>query len=113
MIEFLDRLPTKAGRKLITHDDGTQEYVTIESADEPENNGTPINRASMLGIQGFIDTTIEFDESGNVTETNGRGEVRMVTFNDDGSVTEVLNGQLITTKTTYFDDDGTIREVIS
>lgn len=55
MINVLDRVPTRAGRIKITHDDGTSEYVTIERADEPVEIGTPINKALFDSIQADID----------------------------------------------------------
>lgn len=43
-----DRIPTQPGRVKITHSNGTTEYVTWERADEPTQEGTPINKASLF-----------------------------------------------------------------
>ncbi len=43
-----DRIPTQPGRVKITHADGTSEYVTWERADEPTQEGTPINKATLF-----------------------------------------------------------------
>ena len=78
-------------------------------------DGTPINRANMMAVQGFINNTIVF--SGNqITETNGDGEVKTTTF-DDGIITETFEGnfegeQTRITKTTTF-VSGRIEEVVS
>lgn len=75
-------------------------------------DGTPINRANMMAVQGFIDNTIVF--SGNqIIETNGDGEVKTTTFNADGSITEEFEGDETITKTITFNTNGTISEVVS
>lgn len=43
-----DRVSNYPGRMKLTHSDGTVEYVTIERADEPVEEGTPLNKASLL-----------------------------------------------------------------
>lgn len=43
-----DRIPTQPGRVKITHADGTSEYVTWERADDPTQEGTPINKATLF-----------------------------------------------------------------
>ena len=53
MKDFLDRIPTQAGRRKITHADGTSEYVTVEMADEPSVEGTPLNRAAFMALRGI------------------------------------------------------------
>lgn len=75
-------------------------------------DGTPINRANMMAVQGFIDNTIVF--SGNqIIETNGDNEVKTTTFNADGSITEEFVGDETITKTITFNTNGTISEVVS
>lgn len=73
--------------------------------------GTPINRESMMAVQGFIGNTVSFS-GGNIVETNADGHTKTVVFNDDGSITEIFTGEKTITKTTIFEGD-TIREVIS
>ena len=48
-VDVIDRVPTQPGRVKITHADGSSEYVTIERADAPTVEGTPINRALFQG----------------------------------------------------------------
>ena len=43
-VDVKDRVPTKPNRRKITFDDGTVVYADIEYADEPTEQGTPINR---------------------------------------------------------------------
>lgn len=44
-LEILDRVPTKPGRVLITPEDGSSPFYAVMSrADEPEQEGTPINK---------------------------------------------------------------------
>lgn len=77
-----------------------------------EQDGTEINRESLMAIQGFIGRDTVFNEDGSITETNEKGETRYTTFNGN-IVTEVFTGEKTITKTTTFNDDGSISEVIS
>ncbi len=54
MIEVLDRVAAQPGRYKITMPDGSSQYVTIERADEPTRNGTPINKALFDSIAADI-----------------------------------------------------------
>ena len=87
MIEFIDRTSTKTG--------------------------TPINRANLMAIQGFVAKTTVFNDDGSITETNGKGEALRIVFNADGSITETFVGEKTLVKTTRFNSDGTISEVVS
>ena len=46
-----DRIPGKPNRKKITYEDGTIQYATVEYADEPIEEGTPVNRALLMPMQ--------------------------------------------------------------
>ena len=76
-------------------------------------NGTPINRANLMAIQGFVAKTTVFNADGSITETNGKGEKLTTRFNTDGSITETFVGTKTIVKTTVFNTDGSITEVIS
>ena len=79
-----------------------------------EKSGTKINREALMGIQGFQEFTIDFDEKNDIiTETYANGEKFITSFNDDGSISETLVGEKTITETTIFEDDGTIRGVLS
>jgi hypothetical protein len=77
-------------------------------------DGTPLNRAHMMALQGMDNGTTVFNADGSITETFADG-VQVTTFNADGSITQVFtatSGQVMT-KTTTFNADGSISEVIS
>jgi hypothetical protein len=65
-------------------------------------DGTPINRANLMAIQGFLTKDIEFKEDGSIVETNLSGEKLTTVFGSDGSITETFNGQKTITKKTTF-----------
>lgn len=74
--------------------------------------GTPINRAAMMAIQGFVAQTTTFNSDGSITQTNAAGHTLKTKFNHDGTITEEFNGEKKITKTTKFNADGSITEVI-
>lgn len=76
-------------------------------------NGTPINRATLMAMQGFVAKTTVFNADGSITETNGNGETLTTIFNSNGTITERFVGVKTLTKTTTFNADGSITEVIS
>ena len=78
-----------------------------------EQEGTDINRETLMAMQGFIGTITVFNTDGSITETNGKSETLTTIFNDDGSITETFVGEKTITKTTTFNADGSISEVIS
>ena len=51
MIDVKDRVPTYPGRIKLTKPDGTSEYYTLERADAPTQEGTPINKALFDSIK--------------------------------------------------------------
>ena len=76
-------------------------------------NGTRINRATLMAIQGFVAKTTVFNADGSITETNSSGHTLTTKLNSDGSITETFVGEKTLTKTTTFKADGSIEEVIS
>ena len=86
----------------------------IEFVDKTsEQAGTPLNRKNMMALQGFFENTLTFNNDGTITEVNGDGSRLTTTFNKDGSITEKFEGEKVITKTTTFKADGSITEVIS
>lgn len=114
MKEFIDRVPdtNMANRMTIEYADGTSEQVKIISADNATEVGTPINRANLMAIQGFVAKTTTVT-SNSIIETNGSGETLTTVFNTDGSITQTFKGKYTLTKKTTFNSDGSIKEVIS
>ena len=83
MKDFRDRQPTKVGRRKITHENGTSEFVTVEMADDPAEEGTPLNRKTFMMMQGFHGENTEIvKESSKVTKITGT--------NSDGDQSEVV-----------------------
>lgn len=75
-------------------------------------NGTDINRANLMAIQGFHANTTVFNSNGSITETNAAGHKKTTVFNADGSITETFVGTKTIVKKTTFNADGSILEVI-
>lgn len=75
--------------------------------------GTPINRKNMMGVQGFENKNIEFEENGSIRE-QGEGGLLTTTFNGT-QITEKFEGNSgnIIIKIITFKSDGTIEEVIT
>ena len=67
MKDFIDRQPTKAGRRKLIYEDGREEFVTVEMADEPIAEGTALNRAAFMHLQGFSAENTVISEDGDVT----------------------------------------------
>lgn len=85
----------------------------IEFIDKTSSkSGTPINRANLMAIQGFVAKTTVFKPDGSIVETNGKGETLTTVFGDN-TITETFVGQYTIVKTTTFNADGSITEVIS
>ena len=76
-------------------------------------SGTPINRANLMAIQGFMAKSTTFNADGSITEQNSSGETLTTKFNADGSITETFVGTKTIIKTTTFNSDGSITEVLS
>lgn len=113
MIEFVDHIPGEgmAGRRKITYEDGRTEFVTIQNADEAIEDGTDINRKTLMAMQGFVSATTTFNDDGTITEVNMDGQTMVTTFTENG-LTEVFTGDQTIAKTTTFNADGTISEVV-
>lgn len=120
MKDFLDRIPTQAGRRKITHADGTNEYVTVEMADEPSVEGTPLNREALMNVQGFSSEDTTISTSGNVTtvtitHSDGGKTVTTITKNSSTLTTVVSkyigsSGNVIT-KTTTIDTSSSVTRI--
>lgn len=75
-------------------------------------NGTKIDRAAMLAIQGFEAKTTIMKSDGSIEEANSAGE-KLTTKFESNKVIETLVGVKTITKTTTFNADGSISEVLS
>lgn len=71
-ITFVDRESTYPGRYKVTKGDGTTEYLTLERADEPTVEGTPLNAAVLNGAFEDVHTEI-MNKIPSMTPTGGSG----------------------------------------
>lgn len=78
-----------------------------------DRSGTPLNRATMMAIQGFIGSNVAYNPDGSITETNSKGEILKTKRNEDGSYIQTFVGEKTIIKTTTFGSNRTITEVIS
>lgn len=80
-------------------------------------SGTPINRANLMAIQGFVAKTTTFNADRSITETNGNGETLTTVFGKNAlgeiTITETFVGNKTIVKTTTFKSNGSISEVLS
>ena len=59
-MEFKDRVANKPNRvKIIYEDSGASSYATVELADEPIEEGTPLNKATFDGLQNEFNEQID------------------------------------------------------
>lgn len=81
-IEFIDRVPTYANRVKITPENGTPYYATMERADSPVENGTPLNAETFNAMQSELNTRID----GSMPKSGGvfTGAVSMDATNRSG-----------------------------
>ena len=113
MYNISDRVPQNPNQWTLEKSDGSSETVTLKRADNPVNEGTPVNRETLLGMQGFVDGTTSFESGGSIVETNETGTLT-TTFQSNGNIVEKFvgaDGQTVT-KTTSFLSDGSIKEVL-
>ena len=82
-----------------------------------EQSGTPINRENMMAIQGFSNCDIyedvnELGEKQIIEDYVDRNEKLITTFKLDGRIEEKFVGEKTISKTTTFNADDSISEVI-
>lgn len=110
MINFKDAIPP-AGKGNVRKIGGTEQ--TVEYPDGWEN-GTALNRANLMAMQGFGECETVFNADGSITETFQDSSTKKTVFNADGSISETFTaGTQVMSKTTSFNEDGSISEVIS
>ena len=83
-----------------------------------EQSGTLLNRENMMALQGFVAQTTQFNyyEDGKIRSivmTNSKGHTLTTEFPSDTVVKETFVGEKTIIKTTTFNSDGSITEVIS
>lgn len=112
MIEFIDRIQTTPKRIKLTAVSGTSDTFDYERVGNVTTEGTIINRAAMLSVQGFEPSTITVNSDGSITETNSKGQTLKTYISENGEITEVFSGVKTVTKTTKC-SNGNLVEVMS
>lgn len=114
MRSYSDRTPVNPGRRKLTYENGSSEFVTVEMADNPTAEGTPLNREMFMALQGFESLNTEFLEDGSVVETNKNGDVLTTTFPEDSISLETFvpadGGTKLSLRT--YEENGTIKEEV-
>lgn len=86
----------------------------IEFVDKTqEKSGTPLNRANLMALQGFISSKVVFNADGSIVETNSLGQKKTTVFQGENVIVETFVGEKTLVKTTTINSDGTITEEIS
>ena len=67
-----------------------------------DQQGTPLDRAHLMAVQDFSSKTINFMADGSIVETNWEGHTKTTTFNQDGTITERFEGEKTITKNISF-----------
>lgn len=106
--DFIDRV--SSGKKIIKYEDGTTQAVTIENAEVATVEGTPINRETLMAVQGYQNEDVNFGDT--ITKTNGKGETETITFSGNQIIkTFVGVGEKTTTQTITFNENGYTRRL--
>ena len=87
MITVSDRVSTYPGRVKLTKANGSTEYVTLERADAPTQEGTPLNKALFDSIKTDIDGKVSKlgdSMNGNLTIQNTAPAVELFDPEADG-----------------------------
>lgn len=121
LIEFIDHISGEGqqGRYKLTKEDGTTENVILNLDDGAEVEGTPINRENLMAMQGFVathtdpPTTNELGEEQIIQTNTETNEQLVTTFKLNGQIEDKFIGTKTIIKTTTFNSDGSISEVIS
>ena len=87
MIDVKDRVSTYPGRVKLTKANGSSEYVTLERADAPTQEGTPINKVLFDSIKSDVDGKVSKlgdTMNGNLTIQNTAPQVELFDPEYDG-----------------------------
>lgn len=102
--EFIDRSQADPNKIKLTAVSGEENTYTYEKTGTVTTEGTDINRAALMAIQGFEPVTIVFNDDGSITKTNGLGQALKTEWLSDGSIVETLTGDKTIKKTTKISD---------
>ena len=100
--------------QLVPVDGQTDTYDFVPVPGTITDEGTAVNRTLLMALQGFEAQTTVFNSDDSITETNASGHTKVTTFPDTDTVVETFTaGGISMVKTTTFNIDGSISEVIS
>lgn len=72
-----------------------------------EKAGTPINRANLMAIQGFVASTVSVRENGIITQENSKGEILTIApWTIDGTRQIMFKGEKTITMIIQLTPDG-------
>lgn len=95
MIDVVDRVPRYPGRVTLTPVSGQANTYDLQRADDPIQEGTPINRALFESIEGDI-TTTRTDLMEEIAAQTKIGDISLTVRTDKGNNWLPCNGQAIT-----------------
>ena len=87
MIDVKDRVSTYPGRVKMTKVDGSSEYVTLQRADSPTQEGTPLNKVLFDSIEEDLNSRVSKlgdSMNGNLTIQNTSPQVELFDPEADG-----------------------------
>lgn len=73
-----------------------------------EENGTPLNRKNLMGMQGYVNETVSFGNQ--IVKTNADGQTETITF-DDNKIIKTFAGEKTITQTITFSGNGYVKEL--
>lgn len=73
-----------------------------------EENGTPLNRKNLMGVQGYVNETVSFGNQ--IVKTNADGQTETITFEGD-KITKTFVGKKTITQTITFSENGYVKEL--
>lgn len=73
-----------------------------------EQAGTPINRETLMAVQGYQNEDVNFGDT--ITKTNGKGETETITFSGN-QIIKTFVGEKTTTQTITFNENGYTRRL--
>lgn len=73
-----------------------------------EENGTPLSRKNLMGVQGYVNETVSIGNQ--ITKTNADGQTETITF-EEGKIIKTFTGEKTITQTITFSEGGYIKEL--
>jgi hypothetical protein len=73
-----------------------------------EENGTPLSRKNLMGVQGYVNETVSFGNQ--IVKTNADGQTETITF-DGNKIIKTFVGEKTITQTITFSGNGYVKEL--